>query len=80
MPGDHVAILRKSSGLLEKILAGEKKIESRWYSARFTPWDQISAGDTVAEGGHLQYARTQASTQKHEHTHGNVVDAVRVAI
>jgi len=47
MPVDHVAILRKSSGLLEKILAGEKKIESRWYSARFSPWDQISAGDTV---------------------------------
>lgn len=34
-------------GLLEKILSGEKKIESRWYSARFAPWDQISAGDTI---------------------------------
>lgn len=44
---DHVAILWKSSGLLEKILVGEKKIESRWYSARFAPWDRIFAGDTV---------------------------------
>lgn len=47
MPKDHVVILRKSSGLLEKILAGEKKIESRWYTARFAPWDQISADDTI---------------------------------
>jgi ASC-1-like (ASCH) protein len=44
---DHVAILRKSSQLLEKILAGEKKIESRLCSARFSPWDRISTGDTI---------------------------------
>jgi hypothetical protein len=47
---DHVAILRKSSCLLEKILTGEKKIESRWYSAKFTPWDQIPMGGSVNLG------------------------------
>jgi hypothetical protein len=51
LPLDHVAILHKSSssqsGLLEKILTGEKKIESRWYSARFAPWNRIFAGDII---------------------------------
>jgi hypothetical protein len=44
---EHVAILRKSSGLLEKILSREKKIESRWYMARYPPWDRICAGETI---------------------------------
>lgn len=43
----HVAIMRKSWGLTEKILSGEKKIESRWYMNRSRPWGNISAGDTV---------------------------------
>lgn len=44
---EHIAILRKSSGLLEKILSGDKKIESRWYAARYSPWDRIFAGETI---------------------------------
>lgn len=44
---DHVAIMRKSWGLLPKILSGEKTIESRWYRNKVTPWDRISAGDTI---------------------------------
>ena len=43
----HLAILRKSSGLLEKITSGEKKIESRWYSTRRAPWGRIKEGDIV---------------------------------
>ncbi|MBI2409670.1 hypothetical protein HYV30_01350 [Candidatus Kaiserbacteria bacterium] len=43
----HIAIMRKSWGLTEKILSGEKKIESRWYAMRCAPWDRIKAGDTV---------------------------------
>ncbi len=43
----HVAIMKKSWGLLPKILSGEKTIESRWYMNRIAPWDQIDAGDTV---------------------------------
>jgi len=42
---DHVAILSK--GWLEKILSGEKTIESRWYEFRVKPYQGISAGDTV---------------------------------
>lgn len=44
---DHVAIMRKSWGLTQKILTGEKKIESRWYNVRYAPWDKIEKGDMV---------------------------------
>ena len=43
----HLAIMKKSWGLIPKILSGEKKIESRWYMARTAPWDRIKIGDTV---------------------------------
>lgn len=44
---DHIAIMKKSWGLMEKILRGEKVIESRWYQSRRVPWDKIQIGDTV---------------------------------
>ena len=43
----HVAIMKKSWGLTQKILMGEKTIESRWYKNRSKPWGQIFAGDTI---------------------------------
>jgi len=43
----HVAIMKKSWGLTQKILSGEKKIESRWYKAKCSPWDRIQPGDMV---------------------------------
>jgi len=39
--------MRKSWGLTEKILTGEKNIESRWYLTRRSPWDKIRKGDVV---------------------------------
>jgi ASC-1-like (ASCH) protein len=44
---DHLAIMRKSWNLTQKILTGEKKIESRWYYNKYPPWNRIKAGDTV---------------------------------
>ena len=44
---DHVAIMRKSWGLTQKILTGEKKIESRWYKTKHAPWDKIKASETI---------------------------------
>jgi ASC-1-like (ASCH) protein len=44
---DHVAIMKKSWGLTEKILSGRKKIESRWYLTKRVPWNNIKAGETV---------------------------------
>lgn len=43
----HIAIMKKSWGLTEKILSGQKKIESRWYMLKCRPWDSVKAGDTV---------------------------------
>lgn len=43
----HLAILRPAWRLAEKILSGEKTVESRWYRSRRAPWDRIQAGDTV---------------------------------
>lgn len=44
---EHVAIMKKSWGLTRKILAGQKKIESRWYKVKYSPWNKIKPGETV---------------------------------
>jgi ASC-1-like (ASCH) protein len=44
---EHLAIMRKSWGLTQKILSGQKKIESRWYKAKYPPWDKIKPGEIV---------------------------------
>lgn len=44
---DHVAIMKKSWGLIPKILDGRKKIESRWGINRCSPWGKVKVGDTV---------------------------------
>lgn len=44
---DHVAIMKKSWKLLDKIISGEKRIESRWYRMRVAPWNKIKAGDKI---------------------------------
>lgn len=44
---EHLAIMKKSWGLTDKILNGQKKIESRWYSVKYKPWDTIKKGETV---------------------------------
>ena len=43
----HVAIMKRSWGFIEKILSGEKKIESRWYKLKRSPWDKIKKGEIV---------------------------------
>jgi len=46
-PIHHVAIMKKSWGLVEKILAGEKTVESRWYKSKCVPWDRIKPKDVI---------------------------------
>lgn len=43
----HVAIMKKEWGFVEKILAGQKTIESRWYSQKRAPWDKIKKGEII---------------------------------
>ncbi len=44
---EHIAIMKKSWGLTQKILNGQKKIESRWYSVKYKPWDGIKKGEII---------------------------------
>jgi ASC-1-like (ASCH) protein len=44
---DHIAVMQKSWGLTEKIVTGQKIIESRWYNVKYAPWERISPGDTI---------------------------------
>jgi ASC-1-like (ASCH) protein len=44
---EHIAIMKKSWGLTDKILNGQKKIESRWYAVKYKPWDGIKIGETI---------------------------------
>lgn len=44
---DHVAIMKPVWKLVDKIIVGEKTIESRWYSNKRDPWARIQAGDIV---------------------------------
>jgi len=43
----HLAIMKSDWNLTEKIISGEKTIESRWYKNRYCPWDKINSGDIV---------------------------------
>ena len=60
----HVAIMRKSWGLTEKILSGEKKIESRWYKNKARPWDKIKNGDIVYFKNSGESVRIKAEVEK----------------
>ena len=44
---DHLAILKKSRKLSQKIIIGEKSIESRWYKFKRNPWNKIRKGETI---------------------------------
>jgi len=58
---EHLAILKKEWKLLEKVLSREKKIESRWYKAKYAPWGRIKRDDKVyfKESGGLVTAKAE---------------------
>ncbi len=66
MPRIHIAIMRKSWGLIDKIIAGDKTIESRWYKNKSRPWDQVFPGDVIyfKDSGGLVRAKAQVTQVK----------------
>ncbi len=44
---EHIAIMKKSWKLIDKILSGEKTLETRWYKNKYPPWNLIKQGETV---------------------------------
>jgi ASC-1-like (ASCH) protein len=63
---DHVAIMNKKMGLIDKILDGRKTIESRWYKNRTAPWGKIKEGETIyfKDSGGLIRARAEVKKVK----------------
>lgn len=63
----HLAIMKKSWGLLPRIISGEKKIESRWYKTRRAPFGKVSPGDTVyfKDSGEPVTIKTKVSKVKY---------------
>jgi ASC-1-like (ASCH) protein len=43
----HIAIMKKQWKLIDKILAGSKTLESRWYVNKRDPWNKVKVGDTI---------------------------------
>jgi hypothetical protein len=39
--------MRASWGLTNKILTGEKSVETRWYKTARPPWGKVTEGDTI---------------------------------
>ncbi|MBP6994338.1 hypothetical protein KBB12_03785 [Candidatus Woesebacteria bacterium] len=60
----HVAIMNKSWGLIQKILSGEKTIESRWYKTKRAPWDNVKPGDMVYFKNSGELVTLQAVVQR----------------
>lgn len=60
----HIAIMKKSWGLTEKILTGNKIIESRWYLNKSRPWNQIEQGDVVYFKNSGEPVTLKASVEK----------------
>ncbi len=60
---EHIAIMRKSWGLTNKILTGQKTIESRWYKSKYPPWNRIKPGETIyfKDSGNPVTIRTEAA-------------------
>lgn len=44
---EHIAILAPHQHVLEKIISGEKNIETRWYKNRIAPWGNIFIDDPI---------------------------------
>ena len=44
---DHLAIMKKNWWLTQRILTGQKTIETRRYMNKSAPWDKIKTGDIV---------------------------------
>ena len=61
---EHIAIMKKSWNLLEKILSGKKKIESRWYMNRYAPWNRILPGETIYFKNSGEPVSIQAEVEK----------------
>lgn len=66
--------MKKSWGLTQKILSGKKKIESRWYKSKCSPWGKIGKGDVVCfkDSGEPISIKTEVEKVKAAHPYEEV--------
>lgn len=43
----HIAIMNPKLGFINKILKGQKTIETRWYKHKIAPWNKLNKGDII---------------------------------
>ena len=75
----HVAIMNPSF-LIDRILSGEKTIETRWYRTRRCPWGRIREGDIVwfkESGGPVRAKAIVSKVEEVELGRVDVADLVR---
>ena|SRR5579883_2224622 len=65
----HVAIMNKQVGLIDKILSGEKTIESRWLKHKSAPFGKVRRGDTIYFKDSGGPVRAQAEVTKVQEYH-----------
>ncbi len=61
---NHVAILTKKRNFLNKIISGEKTIESRWYVNKIAPWNKIKKGEIVYFKNSGEQIKVKAKVKK----------------
>lgn len=61
---EHIAIMRPDWGFIEKILTGQKSIESRWYKRKYPPWGRIQPGERVYFKNAGEPVTAQAEVEK----------------
>lgn len=75
----HIAFMKKSRKLIDKILSGEKTIESRRYKSRIAPWNKIKEWDTVFFKNSWESVTAKAKVKKvlqYENSQVNYTDEI----
>lgn len=65
----HVAIMKKSWGLVDKIISGEKIIETRWYKNKAKPYKDVKESEVIYfkdSGGPVRAKAIIAKVEKFE--------------
>ena len=77
---EHVAIMRKSWGLTQKIASGQKVIESRWYRRKYAPWKRIEPGERIYFKNACEPVTVQAEVEKVEYFEQLTPQAVKMIL
>lgn len=75
----HIAIMKKEWGLIDRILSGEKVLETRWYKNRYAPWNKVKKGDYLYfknPGGKVSVKATVVKVEQFEVGDENIRNSI----